>query len=159
MKKLLHGTILCLIMLMCLGCDEEASVRNVKGAYRYKASGVVTVTTPSDKTSERVRTHSITETGVLELVSLHDGDDMLLTFNQSGGGVYNTHGTASDKTIHFDPFTRTMTVDLETYNVEVSGRGEVFDNTIILYFTYSGKSVSSDRTLQGTDIQMLAQKN
>ena len=137
-------------------CQEDVSVRNIKGAYRYKSSGIVQTAAP-DGTS--VRTHALTETGILELVSLHDGNDLLLTFNQSGGGVYSTQAAASEDALRFDPFTRMMTVDLETYNVEVSGRGEVYDNTLILYLTLNGKSVSSDKTLQGTDIQMLAQKN
>lgn len=159
MKKLFQGTLLCAVMFMCFGCEENQSVHSIKGAYRYKASGIVTITNPSESGSNIVKSHSITETGVLELVSMHDGSDLLLTFNQSGGGVYNTRGTASEKTLHIDPFSRTMVVELETYDVNVSGRCEVFDNTIILYLNISGTSVSSDKTLQGTGIQMLAQKN
>lgn len=155
MKKFFQSTLLCAVMLVCFGCKEDASVHSIKGAYRYKASGIVSVTDPSAS----VRSHTLTETGILELVSLHDGNDLLLTFNQSGGGVCTARGTASEKALHIDPFTRTMTVDLETYSVDVSARGEVFDNTIIIYLSISGKSTSSDKTLQGTDIQMLAQKN
>ena len=156
MKKLLQGTLLCAIMLVFTACQEDVTVRNIKGAYRYKASGIVQIADPNETS---VRTHTLTETGVLELVSLRDGNDLLLTFNQSGGGVYTTRAAASEETLRFDPFARTMTVDLETYNVEVSGRGEVYDNTLILYLTLNGKSVSSDKTLQSTEIQMLAQKN
>ncbi|MGM9837578.1 MAG: hypothetical protein ACI30A_03700 [Paludibacteraceae bacterium] len=159
MKKFLQSTLLCAIVLLLAGCAEDVTVRNIKGAYRYKASGVVTVTTTSTNSAPTTRTHNLSETGVMEIVSLKDGDDVLLTFNQSGGSVFNTRGTASDEDLRFDSFTRTMQLDLETYNVEVSGKGEIYENTIILYLTMSGTSTSSDRTLEAKEIQMLAQKN
>lgn len=156
MKKFIQGTFLCAVMIVLFGCQDD-SVNAVKGAYRYKASGTVYIN--NQDRSDKEQTHALMETGILELISLHDGNDLLLTFNQSGGGVYNTFGTATSRTLHIDPFTRNMTVNLETYEVEVSGKGEIYDDTIILYLSLNGKSLTSDKTLIGSNIKMLAQKN
>lgn len=168
---------------MLMACTDQVEVRTVKGNYHYKTSGQVTVT-ESEKEPYILSLNN--ESGVLDVVSLHSENEVLLTFNQTNGGVYNTKGKANEKTIEFEPFKRTITLQTEStkydtitiqtgvlkhdtilaipvtinevYDLTVSGRSEVYDNTLIFYLDYDGKSQSTDRVIKGKEIQMLAKK-
>lgn len=181
MKKLELMTI---IMVLLIGCNEDAAVRNIKGGYHYKTSGQVTVT-EADKTTRSLILPN--ETGILEVVSLHDDDEIMITFNQTNGGVYHTNGVIKKDLIRFDSFSRTITLPTEstrfdTITVEkgllkhdtiveiavtenedfvmtVKGSGQAFDNNLLFLFEYEGKSTSSDRKIEGRDIEMIAKRN
>ena len=167
--------------LLLASCCDTADVRDIKGGYHYKTSGQVEISDNGKSTIEQLGQ----ETGMLEVVSLHDDDNVLITFSQSGGEVYNTKATADGNTLHFDPFHRTLTirtttdntigiddhlgildsigsyptVQTEVFDLTVSGRAEIYDNTLIFYYQYDGRSQSTGKTLRGSDIQMLAKKN
>lgn len=167
--------------LLFVSCSDTADVRDIKGGYHYKTSGQVEISDNGKSNIEQLAQ----ETGMLEVVSLHDDDNVLITFSQTGGEVYNTKATADGNTLRFDPFHRTLTIKTttdntigiddhlglldsigsyptihtEVFELTVSGRAEVYDNTLIFYYQYDGRSQSTGKTLRGTDIQMLAKKN
>lgn len=178
-----------LFMLACAAflltaCSEDMEVRNIKGGYHYKTSGQVLV---SNSGKEAYPLSLTNETGMLEVVSLHNGDSLLLTFNQTGGGVYNTKGTTDGEHIRFEPFERTISLRSEStysdtistglgifahdsiisvsvsqtdiYDLQVNGYAEVYDNTLLFYFNYEGKAQDGEKTIKGENIQMLAKKN
>lgn len=167
--------------LMLAGCSETAEVRDAKGGYHYKTSGQVTITDKGKTTTEQLNQ----ESGLLEVVSLHDDDNVLITFSQTGGDVYNTQGSISGNDLRLEPFHRSLSIrtttennigiddhlglldsigtypsiQTEVFDITVSGRAEIYDNTLIFYYQYDGTSLSTDKTIHGTDIQMLAKKN
>lgn len=169
------------LTMMLAGCTETAEVRDAKGGYHYKTSGQVEITDSGKTHIEQLSQ----ESGLLEVVSLHDDDNVLITFSQTGGEVYNTKGSINGNNLRIDPFRRTLsirtttdnnigiddhlglldsigtypTVQTELFDITVSGRAEVYDNTLIFYYQYDGRSQSTGKTLRGTDIQMLAKKN
>lgn len=172
--KLRHLIIAAVSALVLVSCTDSVEVRNVKGSYHYKTTGQVTLTDGSKSAIHTLEN----ESGIMEVVSLHDKDEVLLTFNQTGGEVYNTKGIAHGDRLTFDPFNRLLTLtysedktvglldtlsitkhETETFAIQVSGRAEVYDNNLIFYYTYDGKSQTSNKTIHGTDIQMLAKKN
>jgi len=165
-------------------CSDSADVRDIRGGYHFKTSGQVTV---SNSGADPYPLTLTNETGLLEVVSLHADDSILITFNQTNGGVYTTRGTTDGKLITLEPFDRTATLrvettyadtitsgigifstdsiisvtapSVETFDLHVSGYGEVYDNNLIFHLTYDGRSQSSAKTVAGSDISMLAKKN
>jgi len=162
--------------LMLASCSDSTEVRDAKGGYHYKTSGQVSITDNGKTTQQQLDQ----ETGLMEVISLHSGDSLLLTFSQTGGEVYETKGIADGKTVRFDPLHRTITlrtttentistnlvdslgtyttVQHETFDLSVSGYAEVYDNTLIFHYTYDGQA-ESGKTLHGEDITMLAKRN
>lgn len=184
MKKNLFMTLAAAALLLC-SCSEDLQVRNIKGGYHYKTAGQVTITQQGYSPYQQVLEN---ESGVMEVVSLYNADSLLITLNQTNGGVFNTKGRTDGQTLRFEPFDRTIkllvennqsdtiklpgigilakdtiithtTHEAEVFDIRVNGRGEVYENNIILYLTYDGQSQTSSKTLHGTDIQMLAKKN
>lgn len=172
--KFKHLIFAAIFAVVSVSCSDSVEVRNIKGSYHYKTTGQVTLT-DGNKTAIQTLEN---ESGIMEIVSLHDDDEVLLTFNQTGGEVYNTKGTAHGDKVSFDPFNRLLTLtynedktvglldtlsitkhETETFAIQVSGQAEVYDNNLIFYYTYDGKSQTSNKTIHGTNIQMLAKKN
>lgn len=173
MKKQLF--ILGAAALLLSACSDSVEVRNIKGGYHYKTSGQVTISGESD-----IYQPLASESGTLEVVSLHNDDELLITFNQTNGDVYSTKGTVSKDVITFEPCTRTLKVEfeqpisstggsitlpdlttkkVEVFDIKVSGKAEVYDNNLIFTLDYDGKSESSDKTIRGEGIRMIAKKN
>lgn len=173
------------ISVILLGCEETMEVRSAKGSYSFKTSGKAELGNldREDKTIELEN-----ESGQLEIISLHNEENVMLTFNQINGGVYSTKGTIKDDILEIEPYTRTYTITStitiydtihttiggilnvdsisshekiihEIYDIEVSGNGTIYDNSIIFTLKYDGKSDSSERTLKSENIQMIAKKN
>ena len=129
------------------------------------------------------------ESGSFELVSLKDNDKVLLTFDQLNGDVYHTKGTLSGDELTFDAFTRTLDLPItteysdtipihsvlgtvrdsiitftktttEVFDITVSGNAKTYENNIIFSLQYKGQSQEDkQRTIEGSDIQMLCKKN
>ena len=153
------------LLLGLVACSDTAAVRSVEGAYRFKTTGQVTIE-ENYAGATKADTMLITlanETGTLEMVSLHKGDSMLLTI-----GLVN-NGSRFD----FVPFSRTLEVGMpkgkldslvnivhyEMFDITVSGYAEVYDNNLVFRLTYKGESETTERTLRGSNIMMLAKKN
>lgn len=139
MKKI----ILFLITLLVLtGCQEQ--VRPLSGTYSYKISGRV----EADGSEEALAN----EQGAMELLRISK-DSALLTFNVLMGGTYHTEAVVSGKEIELLPFERKISVGLSEYDVTVSGKGSVYDKTILIDLQYKGKDLTTKQ------IELLCKKN
>ncbi len=164
------------LLLGLVACSDTAAVRSVEGAYRFKTTGQVTIE-ENYAGATKADTMLITlanETGTLEMVSLHKGDSMLLTIDPLNGQLAVTHGLVNNGSrFDFVPFSRTLEVGMpkgkldslvnivhyEMFDITVSGYAEVYDNNLVFRLTYKGESETTERTLRGSNIMMLAKKN
>ena len=172
-----------------MACSDSDAVRDVKGAYRYKTTGKVTLeenyqgATKADTLVANLNN----EFGTLEVVSLHNGDSLLVTIDQMNGDVIITRGMVNNGKLQFNPFHRTLEVptevkyfdtisiglgiltkdtvivreknENEVYDITVNGYADVYDNNLVFNLIYTGKSQSTERTLRGNGIHSLAKKN
>ena len=175
--------------LMLVSCSDSSDVRDVKGAYRYKTTGKVTLEEnyKGATKADTLVANLDNESGTLELVSLHAGDSLLLTIDQLNGNVVVTRAAISGKRINFLPYRRTLEVptevktfdtisigigilskdtvivrerkEYEAYDVVVKGYADVYDDNLVFNLEYSGESQTSERTLRGKDIKSLAKRN
>lgn len=182
-------SILFVAMLCMMACTDSSSVRDVKGAYRYKTTGKVTLEEnfAGATKADTLVANLDNESGSLEIVSLHDGDSILMTIDQMNGDVIATRGTMDGKRLNFVSYNRTLDVptdvyyrdtitlsigslsrdtvlvrvvhEYETFDIVVKGHADVYDNNLIFDLEYAGKSQSSERTLRGKGIRSLAKKN
>lgn len=191
MKKNLTSklAVLATVLMVMAGCQDTAEVRDVKGGYRYKTTGQVTLQEnyKGATLADTLLVKLTNESGQLEVVSLYNEDSLLITFDQLNGDVCYTRGTTDGKTVHFAPYTRTLEIPFETtkydtikigvkpfeydtiisipareteiFNITVSGSALVFENNLIFDLKYSGKSQTSERTLTSRGIRMQAKKN
>ena len=177
------------IALGIVSCSDSSSVRDAKGAYRYKTTGKVTLEEnyAGATKADTLVANLDNESGTLEVVSLHSGDSLLLTIDQMNGDVTVTRGAISGGRLNFKPYQRTLDVptsvkyfdtinlgigilsydtvlvrernEYETYEITVSGYADVYDNNLVFNLDYNGRSQSSERTLRGKGIRSLAKKN
>lgn len=191
MKKILTSklAVLAAVLMGLAACQDTAEVRDVKGGYRYKTTGQVTLQEnfKGATLADTIPVKLTNESGQLEVVSLYNEDSLLITFDQLNGDVCYTRGTTDGKTIHFAPYTRTLEIPFETtkydtikigvkpfeydtiisiparetevFNIMVSGSALVFENNLIFDLRYSGKSQTTERTLTSRGIRMQAKKN
>lgn len=183
---------LCLLAAVLMGlaaCQDTAEVRDVKGGYRYKTTGQVTLQEnfKGATLADTIPVKLTNESGQLEVVSLYNEDSLLITFDQLNGDVCYTRGTTDGKTVHFAPYTRTLEIPFETtkydtlhlgttlfprdtvvtytkreteiFNIIVSGSAQVFENNLIFDLKYSGKSQTTERTILHSVVRMQAKKN
>ena len=181
---ILLGAVLCMV-----ACSDSSAVRDAKGAYRYKTTGKVTVEEnfAGATKADTAVVNLDNESGTLEVVSLHNGDSLLLTIDQKNGDVMVTRGIVSDGRLHFVPYHRTLEVptvnkyydtisidlglitrdtvivrernEYEVYDITVSGSADVYDNNLVFTLNYNGSSQTTERTLRGKGIKSLAKKN
>lgn len=155
-----------LLMALCLpSCSDP--VHSLTGDYSYKVSGTATIGAGTEVVLPM-------EQGALQIVHLSDRT-YLLTMNVLGGIVYTGEAVLSDntltlqdchRTLHFTrevvdstlltPITRIERYD---YNVDVTGTGELHDETIVFSLRYEGTHIEDQTTLRGDDIVMVARKN
>lgn len=157
----------CLLLTGLAGCDPAVKMA---GEYSYKLSGKVTIDDSEYTLSN--------EQGTMDLLRKTDGD-MLLTFSQLRGGVYTAEAEINDTLLTLYPFERTASVVFmvpdttfvlgdtivrdvevtETFDVEVTGTGTLYKETIVFDLYFNGESQSSDAHLTGENILMVAKKN
>lgn len=181
---ILLGAVLCMV-----ACTDSSEVRGAKGAYRYKTTGKVTLEEnfAGATKGDTLVANLDNESGSLEVVSLHDGDSLLLTIDQKNGDVIVTRGIVKNNRLTFAPFGRKLEVpedvtyydtlsigvgiltkdtviarerrEYEAFDIIVSGYADVYDNNLVFSLEYNGKSQSTERTLRGKGIRSLAKKN
>ena len=181
---ILLGAVLCM-----MACSDSGDVRSAKGAYRYKTTGKVTLEEnfAGATKADTLVANLDNESGALEVVSLHNGDSLLLTIDQLNGDVIVTRGKMNGKRLNFNAYTRTLEVPLdvtyydtvsigvgiltkdtiipytrheyEVFDITVQGFADVYDNNLVFTLDYNGKSQSTERTLRGKNISCLAKKN
>ena len=176
------------VLLVMASCSDTTGIRNIKGGYCYKTTGQVTLKEnyKGATSADTMRLNLNNESGDLDIISLHNADSLLITLDQQNGNVCSTRGILDDNTIHFESYSRTLSIPTETtkydtfhigtfpfkydsivsytvhetevFDITVSGYAQTFDNTLVFYLDYKGKSQSSERTLSGSGIRMLAKK-
>ena len=182
--------VLLLIAVCMVGCTESRTVREVKGAYRYKTTGKVTIQEHYEGATEAdtLIANLDNESGTLELISLHNGDSLLMTIDQMNGNVIATRALVSeDGRLDFAPYTRLLEIasnvkqfdtiqmevagvnvdtvivserrEYEPFDITVTGYADVYDNNLVFTLEYVGQSQTSERTMYGVDIKSLAKKN
>ena len=167
MKRIIFVLQCCLLLTGLAGCDTAVKMA---GEYSYKLSGKVTIDDSEYTLSN--------EQGTMDLLRKTDGD-MLLTFSQLRGGVYTAEAEINDTLLTLYPFERTVSVVFmvpdttfvlgdtivrdvevtETFDVEVTGTGTLYKETIVFDLYFNGESQSSDAHLTGENILMVAKKN
>lgn len=120
------------------------------GSYSYKTSGIVEI--------DEDQVVLPNESGALE-IQQDSENELRLVFNQLNGGVYTTTATLADNVITLEPLSRTITVNLVPYELEVTGSGDHKDGVIVFTLHYKGTSLLGESTLVGEDILMIAKKN
>lgn len=181
--------VLMAITLCLSGCKDSSSVRDVKGAYRYKTTGKVTLQENYNGATkaDTLVANLDNESGTLELISLHNGDSVLMTIDQLNGNVIVTRALVSEGRLDFAPYERLLEIasdvkkfdtiqmevagvsvdtvivserrEYEPYDITVSGYADVYDNSLVFTLEYAGKSQTTERTLRGTEIKSLAKRN
>lgn len=181
--------VLASFVLLLAACSDSAEVRDVKGAYRYKTTGKVTLEEnyKGATKADTLVANLDNESGTLEVVSLHNGDSLLLTIDQLNGNVVVTRGMANNGRLHFVSYNRTIEIptdvkyfdtisvglgilskdtvivrerrEYEPYDINVRGYADIYDNNLVFTLEYNGRSQTSERTLRGRDIKCLAKKN
>ncbi len=179
-------------VLLAALCLVLASCEDTAGGYRFKTTGKVTLSVPDESNPNATVSTVVNltnETGSFELVSLKDGDKVLLTFDPLNGDVSHTEGVLSGKDLSFNSFARTLELPVDTeykdtiripvigdltrdsiytytvtktevFDITVSGTGKTYENNIIFLLTYEGQSqTNAQHTIKGTDIEMLCKKN
>ncbi len=157
-----------LIMLLMSSCNEP--VKALVGSYSYTISGQATI-------EDTISVILPNEKGAVQMEKIQK-DSILLTMNYySGieGGVYTTQGKVTDNKITLTPFKRIMTVtykntetDLlipvektytENYEVQVSGVGTIYNETVHFQLQYNGKCTTNNKVIKGNNILMVAKRN
>lgn len=139
---------LAVIALVLTGCQEP--MKMLVGSYSYKTSGIVEI--------DEDQVVLPNESGALE-IQQDSENELRLVFNQLNGGVYMTTATLAENVITLEPLSRTITVNLVPYELEVTGSGDHKDGVIVFTLHYKGTSLLGESTLVGEDILMIAKKN
>lgn len=188
-KQLVLLSVVCLLLASCSDSAEIRDAKGGYRFKTTGKVTLKVPSESNHKVKESSTVNLANETGSFELVSLKDDDKVLLTFDQLNGDVYHTEGVLSEDELTFDPFTRTLNLPIvteysdtihvhtvlgtvrdsiitftktrnEVFDITVSGTGTTYENNIIFNLTYKGESQEDDeRTIEGTDIQMLCKKN
>jgi uncharacterized lipoprotein NlpE involved in copper resistance len=149
------------VVFALTACKNDA--KQFLGDYSYKTSGSVTVKTDSTTFSYRLAD----KIGQLDVVDLKssDKDSVLLVMNEMGGGVTIIRAGVSGDSVFPVPYMRALILNVgkvnSTFNVQVSGSGVRYDETIVLNEIYDGAldDDSVNVTIYGNDICTVAEKN
>lgn len=125
-----------LLTFALTACQDQ--VQQVAGTYSYKISGRVELVNDSVVLSD--------EQGAMELVR-KDTTSAMVTFNALRGPVYVTNASIHGKTIELEPYKRTLSIGSRTYPITASGKGEIYENMLVLTLSYQSDDISSDEIL------------
>lgn len=171
MKKFLCLSTMAVCLLLTSSCHQD--LRQATGSYTYKTSGLLTL---KDGTTYTTLTLN-DETGQMDIISLHHGDSILIIQNQLGGSIHTTHAVIEGKQITLTPYQRTVTLsytsqdsgslsgltgnnkETETFSIRVSSQGTLYDTSILFVSQWEGTSLTSSKTIAGTNIQTIAKRN
>lgn len=144
-------------------CDDSRAVRLAQGDYSYKTSGTVLIGQETVALTD--------EQGQMEVISLQDGDSVILTMNALGGPAYSARGAIDrEGNVTINPYFRQMEIRFDTtrllswperelFDVIVSGHGRRYDNTIILELKLDGRSTESNHELHSDRVTTIAKRN
>lgn len=166
MKKI-HVILMSMLAVMLTSCSQDKEVKDLLGDYTYKVSGVVRVSDVGD-------VHLTPETGTMSITSAAQDKEVILSFNHSGGDVYDIRASVTADSIYLRSMHRYIEIDVEkdstifggvrqheTYDVTVSGSGHMLSNGDVSFtLNYSGKELNDpSRTLKGQNIFLHCVRN
>ncbi len=171
MKRTKQCIIVALVGLaLCALSACDKSVKDVLGEYSYKISGTAAI-------DDTIFVSLVDEQGAMHIVR-QKGKNVLLTMNVLLGGVYTADGAVSGDSVFIEQCTRALplaysytykpsadgSIEMEKtasdiFQIEVSGAGKVYDETIYFTLRYKGKSLQTGRTIEGENIKCVAIRN
>lgn len=133
-----------LVATAFMSCQDQ--VEQVTGNYSYKISGSALIDSDTVLLAD--------EMGAMQLIRLNQ-DSALLTFNALLGSVYTAQANIDGKTIEILPYETTVTHLTHTYWITAQGKGDIYDNTIIVTLRYADK----DGHLKADKMTMVCKKD
>lgn len=167
MKRLFFFTALILTATFLTACHRE--VHQVTGNYSYKISGEAAVTESDGDTSFIM----VSKRGQMNILrDRNDKEKVLVTMNETGGGVYSFTAAVKGDSLILDPYQFTTNILSEAsinpfqddnatlvFQIDASGSGFSNDDIIILNEQWSGRQSSGNATLFAPKMTMIAERN
>lgn len=129
---------------------EPDAVDRIVGNYSYKISGEAEIDSVSVRLADEI--------GALEIVRV-DSVNALVTFNELAGSAYYTYLEVGEKELKLKPYERILSVKLNNYAISVSGKGVVYDNTIVFDLSYTMQHPDTINQLSAEKLTLLCKKN
>jgi hypothetical protein len=169
-----------LLLFICSAClltSCNKGMKSIAGDYSYKVSGEVRLITPRLLDSTRYDTtyQIVTQRGQMDVhIDKQQKDSRLIvTLNESSGGIHTLYATVSGDSILFDPADLSMAIHLlsasgstssntlsSVYQVAVEGSGIANDDMLLIRQTWNGRRTSdSTATLYAPKMTFIAEKN
>ena len=167
MKKIFLCVFVLLTAVLLTACNKD--VKKITGDYSYKLSGVVCF-----EDADGNKTNILTsKRGQINILADKKGKkgDIVVTFNEMGGGAYSCTGKVEGDSIFFNPYefstrftSADSVVDLiqvgHVYTVQSRGKGVVRDNIILMEEQWMGRPESGEMVrLKADKITLLAEEN
>lgn len=167
MKRLLIITAFIITATLFSACHRE--VRQLTGDYSYKVSGEVAVTDANGEISYLM----VSKRGQMNILrDRNDKTRVLVTMNETAGGVYSFTATVKGDSLLLDPHTFTTNILSEAsinpfqddnatlvFQISATGSGFSNDDFIILNEQWNGRQSSGSTTLSGPKMTMIAERN
>lgn len=167
MKRLFIITALILTATVLGACHREVS--QLTGDYSYKISGETAVTDADGEVSYLM----VSKRGQMNILrDRNDKDKVLVTMNETAGGVYSFTATVKGDSLILDPYQFTTNILSEAsinpfqednatlvFQIDASGSGFSNDDIIILNEQWSGRQSSGNATLSAPKMTMIAERN
>lgn len=165
-RKLLILTVIISSTLLS-ACHRE--VRQLTGDYSYKISGEAAVTDADGEVSYLM----VSKRGQMNILrDRNDKDKVLVTMNETAGGVYSFTATVKGDSLILDPYQFTTNILSEAsinpfqddnatlvFQIDASGSGFSNDDIIILNEQWNGRQSSGNVTLAAPKMTMIAERN
>lgn len=166
--KMKNFLCLCVLLTTILtACNKD--VKKITGDYSYKLSGTVNF---EDADGNQTKIMTI-KRGQMNIVADKKGKkgDIVITFNEMGGGVYSCTGKVEGDSIFFNPYefsTRFSSADSvmdliqlgHVYTVQSRGRGVVRDYLILMEEQWIGRPENGEMMRMKADkIVLYAEEN
>ena len=167
MKKIFLYVSVLLIVSLMTACNKD--VKKITGDYSYKLSGVVNFEDADGNQTSILAT----KRGQMNIIADKKGKkgDIVVTFNEMGGGAYSCTGMVKGDSIIFNPYefstrfsSADSVVDLiqlgHVYTVQSRGSGVIHDDVILMEEQWIGRPESGEMVRMKADkITLLAEEN
>ncbi|MBR0296836.1 MAG: hypothetical protein IJQ95_05550 [Paludibacteraceae bacterium] len=153
-------------------CSQNEEVNSLVGNYTYKVSGVVTIEHSDTLVGD---VHLTPETGTMTLTGTGKEKEVVMSFNQTSGDVYDVTAVVTGDSLYVRPTHRNIEVEVardtlvlgtvikrqEIFDVEVQGSGYMLSNgDVCLMLTYDGEERNDPKyKLSGKNIHLHCVRN
>lgn len=153
------------VAVIMSACTDQAEVRNIAGGYTVKTGQAIAEVITTDSTTHVALP---TEQGRMSVLNKHNEGEVSLTFLLNGSDKIAANGEVHHDKLTLEPFYYTLKIQhtgalgillSETYQVKVSGSGEVLDGHILLHLNYDGKEINAQKQLRAEDVTWICSKD